>query len=127
MRNIKLVISYDGTDFHGWQVQPGYRTVQQVFEDALAALTGARTRVNASGRTDTGVHALGWSRARRQRMGLRLDGGFGTTEGLNGLLSRGSQVGAQLSHSGRGRQLRQALGPWPFTAFQKSRGEFSGS
>jgi tRNA pseudouridine38-40 synthase len=59
MRNIKLVVSYDGTDFHGWQVQPGYRTVQQVLEDAVAGLTGARTRVNASGRTDTGVHALG--------------------------------------------------------------------
>src|SRR3954447_23811893 len=59
MRNIKLVVSYDGTDFHGWQVQPGYRTVQAVLEGALAELTGARARVNASGRTDTGVHAVG--------------------------------------------------------------------
>src|SRR5262245_41825032 len=60
MRNIKLVLSYDGTDFHGWQTQPGYRTVQQTLEGAIAALTGEQdVRVNASGRTDTGVHALG--------------------------------------------------------------------
>jgi tRNA pseudouridine38-40 synthase len=59
MRNIKLTLSYDGTDFHGWQLQPGLRTVQETLEQALAALTGERLRVNASGRTDTGVHAVG--------------------------------------------------------------------
>src|SRR5579871_6938688 len=59
MRNIKLSLSYDGTDFHGWQTQPGLRTVQETLEGALAALTGERIRVNASGRTDTGVHAVG--------------------------------------------------------------------
>lgn len=60
MRNFRLTLSYDGTDFHGWQTQPGFRTVQQVVEAALAELTGAgRVRVNASGRTDTGVHAVG--------------------------------------------------------------------
>jgi tRNA pseudouridine38-40 synthase len=59
MRNIRFVISYDGSDFHGWQTQPGLRTVQQTLEGALADLTGeAGLRVNASGRTDTGVHAL---------------------------------------------------------------------
>ncbi len=58
-RNLKLVLSYDGTDFHGWQTQPAQRTVQQTLEDAWAALTGERLRVNASGRTDTGVHAVG--------------------------------------------------------------------
>src|SRR5436190_18725416 len=58
-RNIKLVLSYDGTDFHGWQTQPGLRTVQETLEQAIAALTGEeRVRVNASGRTDTGVHAV---------------------------------------------------------------------
>src|SRR5215470_10588456 len=60
MRNIKLVISYDGTDFNGWQTQPGYRTVQETLEKAIAELTGeARIRLNASGRTDAGVHAIG--------------------------------------------------------------------
>ena len=59
MRNLKLVVSYDGTDFHGWQLQPGYRTVQETLETALAGLTGGRVRANASGRTDTGVHAVG--------------------------------------------------------------------
>jgi tRNA pseudouridine38-40 synthase len=59
MRNIKLILSYDGTDFHGWQRQPGLRTVQEVLEDALAQLTGTRPSTNASGRTDAGVHALG--------------------------------------------------------------------
>src|SRR5437763_9051052 len=60
MRNIKLTLSYDGTDFHGWQTQPGFRTVQETLETALRQLTGAdKVRVNASGRTDTGVHAVG--------------------------------------------------------------------
>jgi tRNA pseudouridine38-40 synthase len=60
MRNFRATLGYDGTDFHGWQLQPGKRTVQQTLEDALAALTGEqRVRVNASGRTDAGVHAVG--------------------------------------------------------------------
>src|SRR6201997_5351704 len=60
MRNLKLTISYDGTDFNGWQTQPGYRTVQETLEVAIAALTGEpRIRLNASGRTDAGVHAVG--------------------------------------------------------------------
>jgi tRNA pseudouridine38-40 synthase len=59
MRNIKLILSYDGTDFNGWQTQPGRRTVQETLEKAIAALTGRPARANASGRTDTGVHAVG--------------------------------------------------------------------
>jgi tRNA pseudouridine38-40 synthase len=58
-RNIKLLLSYDGTDFHGWQTQPGLRTVQETLEQAISAITGERVFANASGRTDTGVHALG--------------------------------------------------------------------
>ncbi len=61
MRNIKLILCYDGTDFHGWQRQPGLRTVQQALEEALERLTGARTNTTASSRTDAGVHALGQS------------------------------------------------------------------
>lgn len=60
MRNIKFVLSYDGTDFNGWQTQPGYRTVQETLETAIASVTGdERVRVNCSGRTDAGVHAIG--------------------------------------------------------------------
>src|ERR671936_230075 len=59
---------------------------------------------------------LGWTRERRQRVVLRLDGGFGTTEVLNWLLSRGYQIVATISHSGRVRKLRQALGPWQPTS-----------
>ena len=59
MRNIKLVIAYDGTDYSGWQRQPDRRTVQQELEDALRQLTGVAPATNASGRTDAGVHALG--------------------------------------------------------------------
>lgn len=59
MRNIKLTIAYDGTDFHGWQRQPELRTVQGVLDEAIERLTGARPRTNASGRTDAGVHAMG--------------------------------------------------------------------
>jgi tRNA pseudouridine38-40 synthase len=59
MRNVKLTLSYDGTDFNGWQTQPGYRTVQETLEKAIEAVTGNPARANASGRTDAGVHALG--------------------------------------------------------------------
>jgi tRNA pseudouridine38-40 synthase len=59
MRNIKLTLSYDGTDFFGWQTQPSFRTVQETLETGLATLTGERVHANASGRTDTGVHAVG--------------------------------------------------------------------
>jgi tRNA pseudouridine38-40 synthase len=59
MRNIKLTLSYDGTDFNGWQTQPGFRTVQETLEQAIQKLTGAKVHLNASGRTDSGVHAVG--------------------------------------------------------------------
>lgn len=59
-RRFFVTVAYDGTAFQGWQVQPGARTVQGEVEAALARLAhGAHTRVHASGRTDTGVHARG--------------------------------------------------------------------
>jgi hypothetical protein len=59
---------------------------------------------------------LGWNRERRSQLVLRLDGGFGTTEVLNWLLSRGYQVVAKISNRGRVQKLRQAIGPWQPTS-----------
>ncbi len=59
MRNFKIGIEYDGTDFHGWQRQPGLRTVQGLIEDAAATIFQQPVTVNGAGRTDAGVHATG--------------------------------------------------------------------
>jgi len=59
MRRIRLTLDYIGTAYSGWQRQPDRDTVQKRVEDALFSLTGERTSVVASGRTDAGVHALG--------------------------------------------------------------------
>ncbi len=59
MRNIRLLIQYDGTNYHGWQMQDNAVTIQGILEDALAKITGERLRVMAAARTDAGVHALG--------------------------------------------------------------------
>jgi tRNA pseudouridine38-40 synthase len=55
----KLILAYDGTAFHGWQVQPGLATVQGSLASALRSLVGERVLPQGSGRTDAGVHALG--------------------------------------------------------------------
>lgn len=57
--NYKLTIEYDGSRYHGWQRQPNGRTIQEEIETAIRALTGLSVRLNGSGRTDAGVHALG--------------------------------------------------------------------
>jgi len=57
--NLKLTIEYDGTDYHGWQVQPHGRTIQEILELALGEILRERVRLRASGRTDAGVHAAG--------------------------------------------------------------------
>jgi len=58
-RKIKLVIAYDGTDYHGWQIQPGFRTVQGMLCEAAAAVLRCPTHVQGASRTDAGVHAQG--------------------------------------------------------------------
>jgi tRNA pseudouridine38-40 synthase len=58
-RSLKVTLEYDGTEFAGWQAQPGERTVQGVLEAAFSDLEGAPVAVTGAGRTDAGVHALG--------------------------------------------------------------------
>jgi tRNA pseudouridine38-40 synthase len=59
MKKIKLIIAYDGTDFSGFQRQPGRRTIQGVLEETLSRILGETIIIEGSGRTDAGVHALG--------------------------------------------------------------------
>ena len=58
MRNIKLVIEYDGKEFNGWQKQPNKLNIQGTIEKAIEQITGEEVDLMASGRTDAGVHAL---------------------------------------------------------------------
>ena len=58
MRRIKFTLAYDGTDFHGWQVQPGLATIQGALEQVFGEIEGRAVHVAGSGRTDAGVHAL---------------------------------------------------------------------
>jgi tRNA pseudouridine38-40 synthase len=59
LRNIRLIIAYDGFDYSGWQIQPGKRTVQGELVEAVSNLFGKRTYVHGASRTDAGVSALG--------------------------------------------------------------------
>ena len=58
-RNFKLTIEYDGTNYHGWQIQPNGPSIQQAIESALNIMTNQPVRLTGSGRTDAGVHAIG--------------------------------------------------------------------
>src|SRR3989454_12735634 len=58
MRNLKVVLAYDGSEFSGWQVQPDTATVQGTLASAIGRLTGEKVLPQGSGRTDAGVHAL---------------------------------------------------------------------
>ena len=58
MRRIRITVSYDGTEYHGWQVQPGLPTIQSALEKVAGEIEGSAVHVEGSGRTDAGVHAL---------------------------------------------------------------------
>jgi len=60
MKNIKLILQYDGTNYHGFQIQPDVVTVQSALQDALFEITGVETKVNGCSRTDAGVHAINY-------------------------------------------------------------------
>lgn len=57
MRNLLMKVSYDGTDYNGFQTQPGGHTIQDYLEEAIRRLSGEQLKITASGRTDAGVHA----------------------------------------------------------------------
>lgn len=59
MRNVRFLISYDGSKYFGWQRQDGFASVQEAIEEAILAVTARHATVQGAGRTDTGVHALG--------------------------------------------------------------------
>ena len=59
MRNLKFILSYDGSEFFGWQVQPNLPTIQAVLASAIGRITGEKVLPQGSGRTDAGVHAIG--------------------------------------------------------------------
>ncbi len=59
MRNIKLTLAYDGTEFHGWQLQPGVPTIQGTLADVARKITQEKVFIHGASRTDAGVHALG--------------------------------------------------------------------
>jgi tRNA pseudouridine38-40 synthase len=58
VRNIKLTIEYDGTAYHGWQIQPGLQTIQGVVREQIVQITQQEVNLIGAGRTDAGVHAL---------------------------------------------------------------------
>jgi tRNA pseudouridine38-40 synthase len=85
LRNIKLIIEYDGTDFAGWQFQPGQRTIQGLLEENLSSMLEEKISVLGSGRTDAGVHAAGQVANFKTSRDIPLKA---FDEGLNSLLSR---------------------------------------
>ncbi len=85
MRNIKLVLEYDGTNYHGWQIQPNGLTIQEVLQEKIAVMTRHPVHLCASGRTDAGVHALGQVANFRTSTTIPVEGFF---HGLNSLLPR---------------------------------------
>ena len=85
LKNFKLLIEYDGSSYHGWQIQKHERTIQGMIEAALKTMTAKKVTLIGSGRTDAGVHALG------QVANFCCDTTLGAEEfkrGLNGLLAK---------------------------------------
>lgn len=85
-----ILISYRGTAFQGWQKQPGFKSIQQSIEDALFEMTGERVSVVASGRTDSGVHALG--QVAHFTLSKKKWSTFVIQKGLNSLLPRSIRI-----------------------------------
>jgi tRNA pseudouridine38-40 synthase len=85
LRNIRLLLEYDGARYHGWQRQADALTIQQVLEESLQRLTGEKVALIGSGRTDAGVHARGQVANFRTASAIPLQAFY---KGLNSLLPR---------------------------------------
>jgi len=83
MRNLKIIIEYDGAAYHGWQRQPDDITVQQTLEEKIGVITRERIRLTGSGRTDAGVHAI--AQAANFKTSSKIAGG-NLLRGTNSLL-----------------------------------------
>jgi tRNA pseudouridine38-40 synthase len=83
VRNISLLIAYDGTNYHGWQRQPGVVTVEQRLREAVQKVLNHEIKIYAGARTDSGVHALGQVINFRTEKGIEL---LNLAKGLNSLL-----------------------------------------
>lgn len=83
MRQIKLVIEYDGTNYHGWQIQPEVRTIQEEISKKISQMTGEKVTLLGAGRTDAGVHAWGQVACFKTSSQIPLEGFY---RGLNSLL-----------------------------------------
>lgn len=108
MRNVRVLIAYDGSRFFGWQRQEGFPSVQAALEDALLALCGERIVVHGAGRTDTGVHALGQvasfhvdTRLPDERLLFALNAHLSSGVVLRGLETCGDAFHAQKSARGK--------------------------
>ena len=73
MRNIKLILQYDGSNYSGWQVQKKEKTVQEIIEGAVNSVTGESLRIAGASRTDAGVHAIAQVAAFKTRSSLQPD------------------------------------------------------
>ena len=89
MQNYKAVISYDGTAYHGWQIQPKGKTIQGVLEKTLEKITKAKVSVMGAGRTDAGVHALAQAASFRTGLPISDDELF---RAMNALLPRDIRI-----------------------------------
>jgi tRNA pseudouridine38-40 synthase len=85
MRNIKIILEYEGTAYHGWQRQTNGMSIQQILEEKIGIITREKIKVIGSGRTDAGVHAL------NQVANFRMESSIGEKillDGVNSLLPR---------------------------------------
>ena len=89
MQNYKITLSYDGTEFHGWQRQPDKKTIQGTLEDTLAKITQKKINVTGAGRTDAGVHAR--AQVANFKANLRMDD-YELLRALNSLLPQDIRI-----------------------------------